>query len=265
MTNGLSSLAGRRVVVTRSAEQAGEMEALLRDRGAEPLAYPCIAIAAPADTGPLDGALRDLAAGRFDWLVLTSSNAVTVLAERLHILAIDSLSASGAAVAVIGSATAQAVERDLGLPVDLFPETFVAEALAADLLTQLASGGRVLVCQADIARPVLVETLAAGGAAVTSVVAYRTVRGSGGVDLPVLLRSGQVDAVTLTSSSTVRNLLARLEAEGGCVDDLAGVCLACVGPITAETARKLGLTVQVVPQEHTIAALVNTLEAYFAQ
>ncbi|MCB0231019.1 MAG: uroporphyrinogen-III synthase, partial [Anaerolineae bacterium] len=62
--------------------------------------YPCIAIAAPADTGPLDGALRDLAAGRFDWLVLTSSNAVTVLAERLHILAIDSLSASGAAVAV---------------------------------------------------------------------------------------------------------------------------------------------------------------------
>lgn len=265
MTCSRSSLAGKRVVMTRSADQAGEMEDLLRWRGAEPLAYPCIAIAAPADTRPLDSALRDLTAGRFDWLVLTSRNAVTVLAERLRGLAIDSLDESLFSIAAVGSATAQAVERDLQLPVALIPGTFVAEALAADLLRQLAPGGRVLVCQADIARPVLVEALAAGGAAVTSVVAYRTVPGSGGVDLPALLRTGQVDAVTLTSSSTVKNLLVRLEAEGGCVADLAGVCLACVGPITAETARELGLTVQVVPDEHTIAALVNSLEAYFAE
>lgn len=265
MTSGISSLAGKRVVGTRAVEQAGELDDLLRSRGAKPLAYPCIAIVPPADTGPLDSALRDLAAGRFDWLVLTSRNAVTVLAERLQMLDIGPLVMDQFSVAVVGSATAQAVERDLGLPVDLVPETFVAEALAVDLLQRLTPGGQVLVCQADIARPVLVETLAAGGAPVTSVVAYRTVLGSGGVDLPALLRDSQVDAVTLTSSSTAKNLLVRLEGEGGRVADLAGVCIACVGPITAESARKLGLSVQVVPPEHTVPALVNSLEAYFAE
>ncbi len=210
-----SSLAGRRVVVTRAAQQAGDLEELLCSRGAEPLLYPCIAIAPPEDTGPLDEALRALAAGQFDWLVLTSRNAVTILAQRLRVANIGPLQPDRFSVAAVGSATAQALERDLGLSVDLVPETFVAEALAGDLLQRLAPNGHVLVCQADIARPVLVETLAAGGAAVTSVVAYRTVIGSGGVDLPALLRAGQVDAVTFTSSSTVRNLLIRLDAEGG--------------------------------------------------
>lgn len=265
MTVPVSNLAGKRIVVTRAAQQAGELDDLLRSRGATPLPYPCIAIVPPADTGALDGALRDLAAGRFDWLVLTSRNAITILAERLRALDRAPSQASRFSVAAVGSATAQAVERELGLPVDLVPVTFVTEALAADLLRRLAPNGRVLVCQADIARPVLVETLAAGGAAVTSVVAYRTVMGSGGVDLPALLRAGQVDAVTFTSASTVRNLLARLNAEGGHVADLASVCLACVGPVTSETAQKLGMIVQVMPSQHTIPALVDSLEAYFAE
>ncbi len=83
MSAARSALAGKRIVVTRAANQADELDDLLRSRGAEPLPYPCIAIAPPTDTGPLDAALRDLVAGEFTWLVLTSRNAVVVLAERL--------------------------------------------------------------------------------------------------------------------------------------------------------------------------------------
>ncbi|MEZ4767143.1 MAG: uroporphyrinogen-III synthase [Caldilineales bacterium] len=259
-----SNLTGKRVVVTRAAEQAGDLEDLLRSRGALPLPYPCIAIAAPEDTGDLDEALRVLAAGGYDWLVLTSRNAVAILAERLDALGLTPLAGGTVKVAAVGAATGAAIEAELGVRVDLLPDEFVAEALAEALLAQLPPGGRVLLCQADIARPVLADTLAAGGVAVTPVVAYRTVPGSGGVSLPDLLRAGQVDAITFTSSSTVRNLLARLDAEGGCRADLAGVCLACIGPVTADTAAKLGLAVQVVPAEHTITALVDALEAYFA-
>ncbi|MCX7671089.1 MAG: uroporphyrinogen-III synthase, partial [Anaerolineae bacterium] len=89
MTTASGPLQGKRIAVTRAAHQAGELDDLLRRRGAEPLPYPCIAIAPPADTGPLDAALRELAAGAFDWLVLTSRNAVDVLADRLAALGLS--------------------------------------------------------------------------------------------------------------------------------------------------------------------------------
>lgn len=270
-----SSLAGKRIVVTRAAHQADGLDDLLQSRGAVPLHYPCIAIAPPEDIGPLDAALRGLVAGDFDWLVLTSRNTVTVLAERLRDLGLDSvIGRKGASrrwasvsVAAVGAATAEAIERELGLPVDLAPEEFVAEALASALTERLVPGQTVLLCQGDLARPVLVEALNAAGAVVTSIVAYRTVVGSGGVDLPALLAERRVDAITFTSSSTVRNLLQRLQVEGGDPADLAGVCLACLGPITASTARGLGLTVHVTPPSgnHTLSALVDALEDYFVR
>lgn len=263
--NSRSSLAGKRIVVTRAADSAGDLEELLRSRGAEPLPYPCIAIAAPEDRGPLDAALRGLNAGDFDWLVITSHNAVTAFAERLQALGLGLWSLSRVAVAAVGSATARAAERELGVHADLIPGEFVAEALAAALVERLGPSDRVLLCQADIARPVLAESLQAAGVAVTSVVAYQTVIGSGGVDLRSLLAAGRVDAITFTSASTARNLVRRLDVEGGRAADLAGVCVACLGPITASAARDLGCTVNVLPAEHTIPALVNALEAYFAR
>jgi uroporphyrinogen-III synthase len=260
-----SSLAGRHVVVTRAEDQASDLADLLRSRGAEPLPYPCIAIAPPEDASPLDAALRCAAAGEFDWLVITSRNAVTVLADRLRALELGLHTLRQVSVAAVGSATARAAERELGVRVDAVPEEFVAESLAALLVGRLGPGSRVLLCQADIARTVLAESLTTAGAEVTSVVAYRTVIGSGGVDLPALLAAGSVDAITFTSASTVRNLLRRLGAGGGRVVDLAGVCLACLGPITAGAARDLGLTVGVLPAEHTIPALVDALESYYAR
>jgi uroporphyrinogen-III synthase len=266
ISNRPSALQDRRIVITRAANQSDELDELLRSRGAEPLPYPCIAIAPPEDTGPLDAALRGLAAGEFDWLVLTSRNTVTVLAERLRALAANGQGSRWAiSVAAVGAATAESAQRELGLAADLVPAEFIAEALAATLVERVKNGGRVLLCQGDIARPVLADVLRAARISVTSVVAYRTVIGSGGVDLPKLLAAGQVDALTFTSASTVRNLLHRLEAEGGCPGDLAHVCISCLGPITADAARQAGLPVHVMPAEYTITALVEALEAYFAR
>lgn len=105
--------------------------------------------------------------------------------------------------------------------------------------------------------------LEAGGACVTTVTAYRTVMGQGGVDLPTLLRRHEADAVLFTSPSTVDNLALRLAAEGGEWSSLQGVCIGCIGPVTAQAAEERGLRVHVRPDEHTLSGLVEALEDYF--
>ena len=260
-----NSLSGKRIVVTRAAGQADDLDELLRSRGVEPLPYPCIAIAPPEDTILLDAALHSLASGTFDWLVLTSRNTVAVLVARLADLGLNAQATRPVCVAAVGEVTAAAAERDLGVKVDLMPAEFVAESLVAALRARLHPGDRVLLCQADIARPLLAEELGAAGVQVTAVVAYRTIPGSGGVALPSLLADHHIDAITFTSSSTVRNFLQRLQAEGGSHADLDGVCLACLGPVAAGTARQLGLTVHVAPEAHTLPALVEALEVYFSR
>jgi uroporphyrinogen III methyltransferase / synthase len=123
------------------------------------------------------------------------------------------------------------------------------------------------VPQADIARPVLVQMLAEAGFEVTPIAAYRTSTGQGGVDLAALLAASQgqkgVDAITFTSSSTVRNLLARLEEEGGDRRRLEGVVLACIGPVTADTLQDAGLPPTVVATEQSLEGLVEALIAYY--
>lgn len=260
-------LAGKRLVVTQASHQAPELAALLAVQGAEPLLYPCIAIEPPADTQALDGALAGTAAGRFDWVVLTSANTVRSLAQRMGTLGLPRSICGGTQVAAIGEATAEAAAILLGCKVDLLANESVAEGLAQTLLLSAQPRQRVLLPQGDLARAVLAQALTAGGLEVTSVAAYCTTVGSGGVDLPALLAQPcAVDAITFTSSSTVRNLLRRLEQEGGDPADvirerLAGVCLAAIGPVTAQTLRDCGLPAAVVAKEQSLeglaAALVN--------
>ena len=254
-------LAGRRIVNTRAPHQAGDFDAMLRAQGAEPLAYPCIDLAPPEDASALDGALRAAAAGAFDWLVLTSANTALALARRLADLGLEPAALAGMRVAAVGPATAQAAEQMLGVQVDLLPGEYVAEALAAALRD--APGSRVFLPQSALARPVLRDGLTQVGLDVTAVDAYRTVCGSGGEDIPALLRRGEIDAVTFTSSSTVRNFVRRLEAEGGDLRALGGVCIAAIGPVTAEAAADAGLAVDVVPGDHTLEGMVRDLADYY--
>lgn len=259
------ALVGRRVAVTQAAHQAPALARLLAARGAEPLLYPCIAIAPPADPAPLDAALRDAAAGRFAWLVLTSANTVAVLRRRLDELALAPAQLAGTALAAVGQATARAIHTELGRAADLVAGEQQAEGLLAGLIPLLRPGMRVLVPQADIARPLLAQELAAAGVDVTAVAAYRTVVGSGGVALPALLAARKVDAITFTSSSTVHNLVARLADEGGDPAHLAGVCVACIGQVTAETAAAVGLPASLVAREPSIEGLVAALEQFWSE
>ena len=282
--NSTLPLRGKRVVVTQAGRQAPELAALLAAQGAEALPYPCIAIEPPADTRALDGALADLSAGRFDWVVFTSANTVRSLAQRVQGLGLSYAIWSKARIAAIGAATAEAAGSLLNRAADLVAGESVAEGLAETLLGAAQPRQRVLLLQGDLARSALQQALTAGGLEVAPVVAYRTTIGSGGVDLPALLAArwrdrvartptcgpdeqGSVDAITFTSSSTVRNLLRRLEEEGGesagrIRERLAGVCLAAIGPITAQTLRDCGLPVAVVAQEQSLEGLVTALANY---
>lgn len=258
-------LAGRRIVVTRAPHQAADLAEMLAARGAAPLLYPCIDIDAPEDPSALDAALTGAAAGAFDWLVVTSRNTVMAIERRLVTLGLAPEALAAMRVAAVGPATAQAAAETLGLTAELVPEEHVAEALAAALIAAASPGRRVLLPQSAIARAVLAESLSEAGLIVTAVPAYRTVTGRGGEDVPALLAAGQVDAVTFTSSSTVDGFLERLAAEGGLRDNLAGVCLACIGPIAARTAEGHGLRVHVVPEDdYTLDGLLDGLESYFA-
>lgn len=250
---------GRSIVVTRALHQAEALAAPLRQRGAEVHFYPCIAIVPPAETLPLDNALRDLAAGAFDWLVLTSANSALILGQRLSTLGITP--AGGLALACVGPATAWMAEKLLDLRACIVPEEYVAEALIEVLKPSLPA--RVLILQAENARPVLREELASAGTRISVVTAYRTVMGEGGVCLSALLTQGAVDAITFTSASTVQNCVRRLAAEHADVSLLAKSCLACIGPVTAQAVSELGLPVKVMPARHTIAGLVEELESYF--
>jgi uroporphyrinogen-III synthase len=257
----MSHLAGKRIVITRAPHQAGELETLLRERGAVPLLYPCIDIAPPTNPAPLESAVRAAADGAFDWLVLTSANTVLALRRVLDKLDLKPPYFSGLQVAAVGRATAEAAHSQLGLTVNLLPDEYNADALAETL--QVSPGMRILLPQSAIADPTLAAALTMRGAVIRSAAAYQTALGRGGVDLPAQARAGEVDAITFTSASTVNNFFTRFSAEGGRIDSLRAVILACIGSKTAAALREQGFTAAVTPNEHRMEGLVREMEEYF--
>ncbi len=235
----MSGLQGKAIVVTRAPHQADALALLLAEAGAMPVFYPCVDIAPPDDPAPLDAALRAAERGEFDWLALTSANAAWAVSRRLAELGLPLTILHGLRLAAVGPATAAAARDTLGLEVDVIPDEFSSAALA-QVLTPLAEA-RVLLPLSSLAETTLTDALRAQGALVTCVVAYQTVIGSGGVDLPLLLRREEIDAITLTSSSAATNLRRRVLNEGGDETSLRQVPIGCIGARTAETARATGL------------------------
>ncbi len=243
------SLAGRRIVITRPADRAGQLAERLRSLGAVPLLFPTIRVE-PADPGPLVAAARAL--DSYDWIVFTSATGVEAFFARLGDAGKDARHVRRRKVAAIGPVTARAL-HERGVEPDLVPPEYVAEAIVAALGD--VRGQRFLLPRADIAREALAEGLEARGAVVTEVAAYRTV-GSGG-PAPDL---AEADAVTFTSSSTVRHFVAagaRLPLQGRATK------VVCIGPVTAATARELGLPVDAVAAEYTEDGLIEALEGAF--
>ncbi len=253
-------LRGKRIVVTRAAHQAGELSDKLRALGAIPIEYPVIAIAPPADPSPLDQAITRAAHGEYDWIVFTSANGVMAIAQRLAHLGLNGNALRDVRIAAIGPATAKAVRSLLHRDVDVIPDAYVAEALAEAF--DEVRGRRFLLPRADIARPALPQALRAAGALVDEVAAYRTVVAQGGPDVPSMLAGGEIDAITFTSSSTVRNFMARIGPEAQ--PYLHHVTLACIGPITADALRSQGFTPTIIAREYTIDGLIQSLIQHYA-
>jgi uroporphyrinogen III methyltransferase/synthase len=254
-------LFGKRIVVTRSVEQAGELIEMLEERGAEAIPAPVIRTAPPEDLGALDQACAE--AGTFDWIVFTSANGVDYFMDRLLALS-DVRELKGVRICAIGPSTASRLSR-YGIRVDLTPEEFRAEAVA-DALARDGSlkGRRVLLPRADIAREMLVDELKQAGADVVDVAAYRTLQGGNGdYDIYRMMLDRQIDAVTFTSASTVRNFVAMIGRDQA-ADLLRATVVASIGPVTAEAAQQLGIATAVMPERYTIPDLVDALVEHFS-
>ena len=252
MTPAGQPLTGLTVLVPRARNQASDFSALLRSRGAEPLEVPTIEIRPVATTGELDRAVEDLAAGQFDWVVLTSVNGVAALRARAEASGRGPAALGAARVAAVGPAT-EAALRAWGVAPDLVPEVATTAALGHAFQ---AGPGRVLLARADLANPELAVILRAKGWEATEVVAYHTVP-VGRLDPAARRRldRGEVDWVAFTASSTVEGFL---RGYGG--PPPPGVRVAAIGPVTADTARSAGIPVATTATEHTIGGLVQAIE-----
>ncbi len=254
-------LFGKRVLVTRAREQAGRTASLLRERGADPVVVPTIEISAPSDPAPMIEAVASL--DRYAWIVVTSANGVERLWAEVRRQGRDARAFARAKIAAIGPGTAAALAR-CGLSPDLVAKVHKGEGLAEELLVAIGDAKpKVLIARAEVARDVIPDALRAAGCEVDVVPVYKTHAPPRPLleALAALLEGGEIDVVTFTSSSTVEHLCAALEGRAPAL--LANTCVASIGPITTETARKRGLRVDVTANEHTIPGLVSAIEAYF--
>jgi uroporphyrinogen-III synthase len=253
-------LAGRRVLVTRAAHQAGKLSEALRALGAEPVEVPVLEIAPPESYAALDKALLTLAT--YDWLILTSANTVRVLVERAVVLGVALEQPAGLKVAAVGEATAAAA-RKTGFIVTFVPESYLAESLV-DGMAGRSNGQRILLARASVARDVIPDALQAAGASVDVVDAYRNVMPEPAPEqLRQALAKG-IDAVTFTSSSSATHLAAAADAAGA-PWPFTGVSAASIGPITSATLREMGWEPAVEANPSNISGLAAAVARLLAR
>jgi uroporphyrinogen III methyltransferase / synthase len=250
-------LNGKTILITRAKEQAKTLTSLLRKEGASVLGVPTIQIILqPEELLQLEKAMESPES--YAWLVLTSVNTVSIVDSLIQKRNRDWRHFDRLQIACIGESTAERV-RQVGGKVALVPPQFQAESLAEELLKTEISGKRILLPRAAGSRTVLPTVLSASGAIVDEIRIYRA-------DLPEssrsklirILEEEQVDFITFTSSSTVRNFM---ELAGDVLSniDLERTLVACIGPITASTLREYGVPVTIQATEFTIPGLVSAI------
>jgi uroporphyrinogen III methyltransferase/synthase len=253
-------LFGKRILVTRSAEQAGAFSALLEEQGAEAMACPVIEIYPPSDTSDLDEAIAALSG--IDYLVLTSANAVQAFFSRLEACGKDVRALHGAEVAVVGPKTAEALAL-CGLKPDLVARDFRAEGVLEILREHGVAGKRILYPRAELARELIPKELAAAGAVVLAPVAYCSRLPADGERVREILAAGDIDAITFTASSTVDNFVALVGADAAAL--VSEIPLFSIGPLTSQTMARHGLSVAAESDPSTLEAMVATMIAQFTR
>lgn len=256
----MNALHGVRIVVTRAQHQSGALAEMLRERGAEVEEIPTIEIRSPADFAPLDAAVGAL--HQYDWLLWTSVNGVEAMFRRAAEKKADLVALQQLQICAIGPATRKAVERR-GLSVAAMPERYVAESVV-ETLRERVRGKRVLLVRAAEARDVIPRELSAIAARVDVVPAYQTVVPAGSRErmFNVLRSEASPDVVTFTSSSTARHLIAMLGGAEKAREELQGVALASIGPVTSSTLRQHGLQPEMEAAEFTTAGLVAAIDRW---
>jgi uroporphyrinogen III methyltransferase/synthase len=257
-------LFGRRIVVTRAREQASAFLKALAEQGAECIEFPTIEVAPPQDWAPLDRAVRSLES--YQWMLFTSVNGVKWFLERLGFLGKDVRDLKGLKIGAIGPKTAGAW-LGFGIKPDLVPQEYRAEAIVECFKKWKMEGQKILLPRAAKAREILPHELRKMGAHVDVVPAYQTIMpGHDTSHVRKMLENGAIDMVTFTSSSTVTNFLEMFGAEGQKLKAwMKNVTIACIGPITADTARKKGLSVNIVPPHYTIESLTTRIVEFFLE
>jgi len=240
-------LHGKRIVITRAKHQADALALILREHGAIPVFYPCIAIIPPADLTPLDNALSRLS--DYDWLLITSANTVEILHQRLSELAIfpnwDAIH-----IGAIGQVTGQAFLQTFNKKPTFIPTKQTAQQLGWEL--PILNQEKILLPQSSLAKPTLADILAQRGADVSVIVAYQTIPDIGGDDIHPLLARGMIDAITFASSSAIRHFVMRV----GYVPDVPVVCM---GDNIAQSAYEAGFGRVVVADDIRLDAIARAL------
>ncbi|HET7580420.1 MAG TPA: uroporphyrinogen-III synthase [Bacillales bacterium] len=251
-------LEGKRIMVTRAAGQAESFAQAIFERGGEPVMVPVIAFREPHDPGEIDTVLKELPS--YNWIIFTSANGVQFFFQILRRAGLEF--PVGARTAVVGRKTLKKLE-DFGVNADVVPDEYIAESLLHALKSRIGPGDKVLMPRGNLARKKLPEQLAALGFEVTDLTVYETVLNRDEQSKLIELLSEQPpDVITFTSSSTVINFLELLEGKR-CSDLLEKAKMACIGPVTAETARDYGLIPEIVPDEYSTSGLLDAIEQFY--
>jgi len=255
-------LMGKQIVVTRARQQASGLVTALQAAGADCLECPTIQIEPPAEWQTLDLAIDNLK--EYHWIVFTSVNGVRFFFKRLFERGKDVRALYHIRTACIGPVTAERL-AGFGLSCDILPEAYRAESVVAAFKNQDVKDQKILLPRAQEARPILPETLTEMGAQVDEIAVYRTqIAQDNVVTLLDGLAARNIDCITFTSSSTVKNFK-KLIPVSDFPKLLENVTIACIGPITADTAKELNFNVDVIAETYTIPGLVDALIDYYRQ
>ena len=255
-------LFGKTVVVTRAREQASVFRVLLEEKGAQCLEFPTIEVVPPTNWDLVDQAIHHI--DQYDWVIFTSINGVRFFFQRLKEKGRDLRVLHRARIGAIGPKTAAGLE-ERGLRLDFIPSEYRAEAVIDGLGAEEVSGKSFLLPRAAKAREVLPEKIKEMGGRIDVVPVYETIRPTAKrEEVRDLLKKGVVSCITFTSSSTVENF-AQMFPEDHLPSLVQKAAIACIGPITAQTAREYGLAVNIMPEEYTVEALTAEVVEYLSR
>ncbi len=256
-------LFGKRILVTRAREQASELAARIREFGGDIIEFPTIEIVPIDRWEELDVAIKNI--NKYEWIIFTSINGVRIFLERLRALSYDIRELKGVKICTIGIKTGAFLEN-LMIKVDMIPSEYKTESIIEEFKKEDIKGKRILIPRAKEGRELLPEKLKELGAIVDEIPVYRIVKPEGEKEkIKELFKRKEIDVITFTSSSTVKNFVSMFNDKEEILELIDGVKIASIGPVTAETLKSSGIKTDIMPEKYTIPDLVEAIINYYGE